>query len=118
MPRYRGSCHCGNVEFSFEAEEITAAIRCDCSICIRKGSILSTFTVPPDAFSIKLSSENVLGAYRFGSMVVKHHFCTNCGSHTFVETYRNKGHFRVNLGCVDGVNALGLSDTIFEGSKI
>jgi hypothetical protein len=36
---YKGSCHCGTVAFEFKAE-LTCAVRCNCSICSRKGALL------------------------------------------------------------------------------
>ncbi|WP_434221452.1 GFA family protein [Mesorhizobium opportunistum] len=36
---YKGSCHCGKVVLEFEAE-LTGAVRCNCSICSRKGALL------------------------------------------------------------------------------
>ena len=38
---YHGSCHCGAVSFTFGAEEITGGRRCNCSICLRRGAVMS-----------------------------------------------------------------------------
>ncbi|MHA2939058.1 GFA family protein [Vibrio sp. RC27] len=37
--KYTGSCHCGAVTFRFDGDEITKGLRCNCSICIKKGSL-------------------------------------------------------------------------------
>ena len=34
-------CHCGNVEAKINIENITKILRCNCSICKRKGAIMS-----------------------------------------------------------------------------
>ena len=44
--QYQGSCHCGAIKFSYEGEEITQALRCTCSICRRKGALMSTEAIP------------------------------------------------------------------------
>ena len=36
MQKYQGSCHCGAIHFSFEAEPITKGIRCNCSYCSKR----------------------------------------------------------------------------------
>lgn len=38
---YRASCHCGAVRFSFKSKTITEGLRCNCSICVRKGIAIS-----------------------------------------------------------------------------
>ena len=117
MENYSGSCHCGAVTFTFTGEEIETAMRCDCSICLRKGILLSAYTVPPENMQIK-AAKGASQIYQFGTMKAKHHFCTTCGIHTFVETYLNPGHFRVNLGCIEGLDALDLPAKVFEGRKL
>jgi len=117
MPTHRGTCHCGAIRFSFEADKITKAIRCNCSMCQRKGSVLTAFTVPPSDMSIQAES-GAQRVYQFGTMTARHHFCGTCGVHTFVETRFKPGHFRVNLGCIDGVEAFDLPETIFDGKAL
>src|SRR5258708_39870218 len=38
---YHARCHCGRVRFSFRSPEITAGKRCNCSLCVRRGAVLS-----------------------------------------------------------------------------
>ena len=45
MKQYVGQCHCGEIRFQFEAEEITTAMRCSCSICRRRSAFLSNFVL-------------------------------------------------------------------------
>lgn len=47
---FQGSCHCGAVTFSVDAELPTEALSCNCSICRRKGLLLSFF--PISAFTL------------------------------------------------------------------
>lgn len=117
MIRYTGSCHCGAVRFTFFAPEIEQAMRCDCSICARKGISMSMTTIAPEDIEIS-AEEDVLSTYQFGSMTARHHFCSRCGIQTFVETRLNPGHYRINLGCVDGINVLRLPEIIYDGQSL
>lgn len=43
--------------------------------------------------------------------------CKTCGIFTFGELTEKPGHFRVNLGCVEGVDPLGLEITLIDGKS-
>ncbi len=112
---YHGSCHCGAVRFRFTSEEITTGSRCNCSICIRKGAVMSTRYYPPEDFAV--DGAETLGVYRFGDHVVNHYFCKRCGIYPFHDATVNPGHYRVNLGCVDGVDPLALAIDLIDGKS-
>jgi hypothetical protein len=114
---YQGHCHCGAVRFSFESEPLTKGLRCNCSICARKGALMSPEPIPQDRLKIEVQ-EDMLGLYQFGAKTAKHYFCKNCGIYTFHETSRKPGHFRVNLGCVDGVDTFALETAVFDGKHL
>lgn len=114
---YHGSCHCGAVRFSFESEPITRGLRCNCSICSRKGAMMTPDAYPPEEFKIE-AKDGALGLYQFGSNVAKHYFCKNCGIYTFHETMRLPGHYRANLGCVEGIDPLKLEADVFDGRNL
>lgn len=114
---YAGQCHCGAVQFSFSCAEITHAMRCDCSICARKGMVMTDDVIPPQDMHIS-DEEGALATYRFGSHTARHHFCSRCGIHTFVETRLNPGSYRVNLGCVEELDALRLPANIYPGKSL
>ena len=99
MKRYKGSCHCGAVTFAFLFPQIRSVMRCDCSLCARKGIAMTTTTIAPGQIEVS-DPEDALMTYQFGTMTARHFFCSRRGIHTFVETRLNLGHFRVNLGCV------------------
>lgn len=115
--QYQGSCHCGAVRFSFSGEEISRGIRCNCSICIRKGAMMSPDPIPEAEFKIE-AEEGALGLYQFDSKIAKHYFCKHCGIYPFHETIRAPGHYRVNLGCVEGVDPLSLEFDVFDGKHL
>ncbi len=117
MKKYKGSCHCGGIRFTYTGPEITSALRCNCSICRRKGAAMTTYTVAPDEISIEVH-DNCLSTYQFGNRVAKHHFCNRCGIYTFHQTARKPDHYRMNIGCIDGVDSLGLPYEIFDGASL
>ncbi len=110
---YRGKCHCGAVRFVLESEPITNGLRCNCSICIRKGAVMSLPYFPPE--DITIEGAESLGVYRFGDAVVNHYFCKTCGVYPFHDVATRPGHYRVNLGCVDEVDALALAIDVIDG---
>ncbi|MBO6776507.1 MAG: GFA family protein [Marinibacterium sp.] len=117
MKQYKGSCHCGAVTFAFPCPEITRIMRCDCSLCARKGIAMTVTTIPPDQIEI-FDPEGALATYQFATMTARHHFCSRCGIHTFVETRLNPGHYRINLGCVDEINAMRLPEELYDGKSL
>jgi hypothetical protein len=120
---YAGSCHCGAVRFKFRSEEITTGGRCNCSICIRKGIVMSSKYIAPDDFDL-LQGKEALAVYQFGDKDVNHYFCKACGICPFngvasvPATYQGPakpGYRRVNLGCIDGLDPLALKIDIING---
>ena len=116
MAQYHGSCHCGAIRFSFEHPEIDKGLRCNCSMCSRKGAMMSPVPVPLEKFKIE-AEKYALGLYQFGAKTAKHYFCKKCGIYPFHETARFPGHLRANLGCVDGIDTFKLPEEIFDGKN-
>ena len=119
---YRGSCHCGAVRFTLASEEIVSGIRCNCSICIRKGMVMSSGYFSADAVAVE--GKESLAVYQFGDKSVFHYFCKTCGISPFNEvaslppTYGGRarvGDRRVNLGCIDGLDPLALPIDLVDG---
>jgi len=117
MPHYQGSCHCGAVTFSFDADEITSGLSCNCSYCERRAAIMLN---PPlaDANLKREIDGDALSCYQFGNQAAKHYYCSRCGIYTFHESSRKPGYFRVNLGAVDGVDSFGLEREVFNGREL
>ena len=60
MNTYRGSCHCGAIRFTFKGpDKIESGLRCNCSICRRKGALMSGFAVAPDEIEIEVTGDNL-----------------------------------------------------------
>ena len=64
------------------------------------------------------SGSELLRTYQFGTGVAKHRFCARCGIYPFHETMRKPGYLRVNLGCVDGLDAYALPCSVFDGKDL
>ncbi|MEN8179777.1 MAG: GFA family protein [Pseudomonadota bacterium] len=117
MTQYQGSCHCGAIRFSFEHASIDKGLRCTCSICSRKGAMMTPEPIAPENFNI-VAEKGVLGLYQFGAKTAKHYFCKRCGIYPFHETARFPEHMRANLGCVEGVDVFNLAEEIFDGKTL
>lgn len=78
---------------------------------------MSPEAISPEKFNIELK-EAELGLYQFGLKTAKHYFCKKCGIYTFHETARKSGHFRVNLGCVEGLDEFSLEVDVFDGKNL
>jgi hypothetical protein len=115
--RYEGSCHCGAVRFSYEGEEITRGVRCNCSLCSRRGAMMTSEVIPPERFVID-ADDGALGLYQFGDRTAKHYFCKHCGIYPFHVTVRKAGHYRANLACIEGVDPFELEAEVFDGRHL
>lgn len=114
---YEGSCHCGAIKFSYDGEKIAQGLRCTCSICARKGAMMSTEAIPLEALVIEAKPDDI-GLYQFGSKIAKHYFCKRCGIYTHNEMLRIPGHCRVNLGCIEDLDTSGFEVTVFDGKNL
>jgi hypothetical protein len=122
---YRASCHCGAVSFTFLSDEITSGRRCNCSICIRKGAVMSADYFR--AASVVVEGMEHLARYQFGDKDVNHFFCRTCGISPFITVasvppdYKGParaGDYRVNLGCVHDLDALALEIQVIDGRAL
>ena len=109
---YQARCHCGRIKFSFRAEKITTGKRCNCSICIRKGAVMSSIYFPSVDFTPHQNNAD-FSYYRWNDRVVDHIFCKTCGIYPY---HGNLEYgYRVNLGCVEGLDPLSLDISVIDG---
>jgi len=113
--RYSGRCHCGRVRFAFSSEEITTGKRCNCSMCKRKGAVMSSVYIPAADFEPHRDLSD-LADYRWGDGDVNHLFCKTCGIYPYHGD--EKVGFRVNLGCVDDLDVFALSVGLIDGRAL
>tara|TARA_B100001057_G_C22183908_1_gene694272 strand:+ start:171 stop:536 length:366 start_codon:yes stop_codon:yes gene_type:complete len=101
-------CHCGGVEAEIHnAENIEKTLRCNCSICKRKGAIMAM--VKNEDFRL-IKGADKLKLYQFHTKVAKHYFCSECGIYTHHNPRSNPLMTGFNLGCIDIINIFDLND--------
>jgi len=112
---YSGSCHCGAVSFTIDADPPSEAISCNCSHCGRKGFVL-TF-VPVDQFRLDSGAEQ-LTDYLFYKHAIMHQFCRTCGTEAFALGKSPQGEMRaINLRCVPSVDIDALTIQKVDGAS-
>ena len=101
-------CHCGDVEAEINvSDKLEKVLRCNCSICNRKGVIMSM--VKNEDFKIT-KGEDKLKLYQFHSKVAKHYFCSDCGIYTHHNPRSNPAVTGFNVGCVEDIDIFKLQD--------
>jgi hypothetical protein len=113
--RYEGRCHCGKIKFAFRSEPITNAKRCNCSICKRKGAVMSSKYIPAADFEPH-ADMSLLEDYRWQDRDVNHLFCKTCGIYPYHGD--SKMGYRVNLGCVDDIDVFALEISVIDGKAM
>ena len=99
-------CHCGEVEAEISiANDIEKFLKCNCSICKRKGAIMSM--VKNEDFKI-IQGQDKLKLYKFHSNIAKHYFCSICGIYTHHNPRSNPSMTGFNVGCIDEIDTLKL----------
>lgn len=111
--KYSGSCHCGAVTYSVEAD-LAHTGTCNCSHCERKGFIL-TF-VPIASFTL-LTGADAQTEYRFNTEKIQHLFCKTCGVESFARGVDPQGNetAMVNVRCLEGVDIKALAPAEYNG---
>ena len=108
------TCHCKQVEVEINIpDNLEKILRCNCSICKRKGAIMSM--VRNEDFKI-IRGQDKLKLYQFHTKVAKHYFCSNCGIYTHLNPRSNPAMTGFNLGCLDELDIFQLKDiTVNDG---
>ncbi|MDW5444350.1 GFA family protein [Polaromonas sp. SM01] len=111
--KYQGSCHCGQVAFEVEGEP-TKVFACNCSMCLRKGSLL--WFLPHDKLRLLTPEENA-STYEFNKHVIKHRFCPTCGIHPYGEGMGPSGErmAAINVRCLEGLELSSLTVEHIDG---
>ena len=107
-----GGCHCGRVRFRIQLDASVRALRCNCSICERKGFL--HLILEPEAFTL-LCGADMLQTYTFGTHTAVHRFCTACGVHPFYTPRSHPDKVDVNAYCLDDHLADHLQVDDFDG---
>lgn len=112
MRTYKGSCHCGRVEFKVKTDT-NLSTTCDCSMCRRRGGVV----LRCDEADLEIvSGKECLELYQFNTEKAEHYFCRRCGIHTFYRLRKLPDKFGINAACLAGVDVDALTPTLSMGS--
>ena len=103
------TCHCENVELEVNIPEagFPKLMRCNCSLCKRKGAVMS----PLPKENVKLvKGQDSLKLYQYHTKVAEHYFCSNCGIYTHHKMRSNPNMIGVNVACIEGINPFELGN--------
>lgn len=100
--QYRGSCHCGAIQFHLDAPAEIEAFECNCSMCAKSGYL--HLIVPQSRLTLLCGAEN-LTTYTFNTGVAKHTFCKTCGVKPYYVPRSNPDGYSVNVRCLDPMPA-------------
>src|SRR3954454_17237452 len=113
---HKGGCHCGAVRYRVELDLTKPVIQCNCSICLRTGTLLAF--VPESRFTLEQGEQN-LSDYQFNKKVIHHLFCKTCGVRSFARGVGPNGPMvAINTRCLDDVDATTLKAHHFDGKSL
>ncbi len=107
-------CHCKAIEAEININKLDKILRCNCSICKRKGFVMAM--VKNEDFKI-VKGKDKLKLYQFHSKIAKHFFCTICGIYTHHNPRSNPLMTGFNIGCVDEIDSFKFNDVLVNDGK-
>ena len=112
------TCHCKKVVIELNLiKGIEDLVRCNCSLCKRRGSIMAKVKLK----NLKIKKgQDKLSVYKFGrKRHAEHFFCSICGIYTHHRSYTNPENYEFNVACIDTVDTFKYKDIrIFNGQKL
>lgn len=113
---FTGSCHCGAVTYTVEADIPSEAMSCNCSHCRRKGFLLAF--LPIQQFRLN-SGTDQLKSYQFHKHKIDHQFCKICGCQGFAIGTGPDGSemAAINLRCVPDADLDALTIQKVDGAS-
>lgn len=75
---------------------------------------MSKFRVEPGEFRL-IQGKEALSVYHWNDKDVNHYFCKHCGIYPFHDSIDEPGKYRINLGCVEGIEPRSLVIEEFDG---
>ena len=110
------TCHCEKVEMEVDIpdEDFKKLMRCNCSLCKKKGAIMS----PISKETLKVvKGEDVLKLYQYHTKVAKHYFCSNCGIYTHHVMRSNPNMYGINVACLEGIKPFELENVVINDGE-
>lgn len=72
---------------------------------------------PENALRI-INGADALALYQFNTRTARHFFCKICGVYPFHQTRKDPKAWRVNIGCLIGVDAYSLESSVANGASL
>lgn len=114
-----GSCHCGNISFTFDWPDSGGFIpvrACGCTFCQKHQGVWTSH--PEGLVKLSVDDPSRVQRYRFGTETADFHICSECGVAPVVTCEIDESHYAVvNVHCFDNVDRAELEEsaTDFEG---
>ena len=101
-----GSCHCGNITYSFDWAPDPAAIparACTCTFCSKHGGVWTAY--PDGTLRIRVKDPAQVSRYAFGTETADFHVCKQCGVVPLVtSTIDGRDYAVVNVNTFENVD--------------
>jgi hypothetical protein len=97
---YKGSCHCGNVQFEVKMDLDHVRV-CDCTLCRKRGAL--NHRVENSDLTLLTPLENMT-LYQWHTMTAKDYFCATCGMLPFRHPRTAPELWTINVRCIDDVD--------------
>jgi hypothetical protein len=118
MSEFTGSCHCGEISYTFSGEPLRQ-INCHCKNCRKTsgGPYLANIFVSEDNLFIKGSPKVYQHLADSGNQMTKK-FCGNCGAQMFSLGSGRPGIVSIRGGTIDNLEIIQPTINIFVSSNI
>ena len=107
---YKGSCHCGSVQFLL-ISNLENIAQCNCTFCKRRNAKM--ILEKKNAIKI-IQGANYLTLYQFNKNIARHHFCQKCGIFVYSNRRFDPNGIAVNLGCIDEINSFEIKANLAD----
>jgi hypothetical protein len=122
MRQIHGSCHCGNIRFTFDWPDLGPSIpvrACGCGFCRKHGGVWTSN--PRGSFRLQVTDGAKVNQYRFGTESADFHVCASCGAVPIVTCTMDGARYAVvNANAFDNValSELAQAAADFEGESL
>ena len=111
---YKGSCHCGKVQFEVDLDLDHVRV-CDCSLCMKRGAL--NHRVEDSDIRI-ITPLDELTLYQWHTKTAKDYFCPICGILPFRRPRTAPEKWTVNVRCLDAVDVDSIPIEQVHGAKL
>ena len=111
---YRGSCHCGKVQFELDADLDPVRV-CDCSVCRRRVALIHRV----NEHELRLLTPiEALTVYQWNTKTATDYFCAVCGILPFRRPRTAPDKWGVNVRCLLDVDLAAIPIKHVHGSRL